>query len=148
RTFRTSALVGIAAVLALTFAGLYVSGWIDPGAFLGASKGLIGPQEVYERKVATGFNPDWVCENDQQFLDRTKELWGESLLVRSTDDVKVVGWSYYEPVLSDANAILLTRVDGKPVIVVMDRKKHDRTLKATKSSGLNVFHKVVGGVAM
>jgi hypothetical protein len=148
QSFRTSALVGLAAVLALTFAGLYVSGWIDISDFLGTSKGLISPQDVYERKVATGYNPDWFCETDEQFLELTNNLWGESLLVQNTEDVKVVGWSYYEPVLSEANAILLTKVDGKEVIVVMDRKANDRPLKTAKSSGLHVFNRVVGGVTM
>ncbi len=139
----------VAAVLVFaTLAGLYITGVIDPAKLLGPSQRLVAPEVVYERKVNTGFTPDWVCETDAQFVKNTTDYLGEPLLIRSTDSVEVVGWSYYEPVFSNNTVVLLAKVDGKEVIVAMDRKVHDRTIRLPKSSGLHEFHQVIGNAVL
>lgn len=149
RNLRLPALLAVAAMLALTAAGLYMTGWIKPSDFFGTRETFIGPEVVYQRKVKTGFNPDWVCETDDQFTDTIRSRWGESLLIRNTDSVKVVGWSYYEPVLSSDTLILLTKVDDTEVIVVMDHKKHDRTVSMKGCGGkLQQFREEFGNVVM
>lgn len=148
RSLRSNVLVGIAAMLALTFGGLYVTGWLGPADFFGSSRPVVQPWQVYERKVSTGFNPDWVCENDEQFIKVTNDLWGESLLARGTDLIQIVGWSYYEPVFSASTGVLLTKVEGTPVIVVMDRKEKDRKLRIPESKGLQLFREEKGNVVL
>lgn len=135
-----------AAMLAAACVGLYVTGAIDIARLFDARNSVIGPEVVYERKVRTGFLPDWVCENDEQFIQVTRDMWGESFLVSSTDDVKIVGWSYYEPVLSAQTAILLATVNNKQVIVAIDRKDNDRSVTLPSSSGLKKYRKVVGNL--
>jgi hypothetical protein len=147
-SLRSNILVGIAAMLAITFVGLYATGLLGPGYFFGNDRPIVQPWDVYTRKVSTGFNPDWVCESDEQFVKTTHDLWGESLLARGTDLVQIVGWSYYEPVFSPSTGVLLTKVEGTEVIVVMDRVEKDRRLKAPQSSGLHLFRDVKGGVVV
>jgi hypothetical protein len=128
-------------------AGLYVTGVINVDRWR-AGPSLIAADAVYKRKVENDFRPDWVCANDEQFIANTKSMFDEPLLVQSTDGVEVVGWSYYEPVLSSKTAILLAKVDGKEVIVVMDRKENDRKLRLPASSGLHDYKQVIGNVVM
>lgn len=138
-----------AAIVLVGGAAMYYTGVIDPAAWLTGGQKFVAAADVYERKVRTGFNPDWVCETDEQFLQNTTDMFGKALLVRSTQDVKVVGWSYYEPVLSEITAILLTTVDDQKVIVVMDKLANDHTLKPPPaSSGLKQFRQEFGGVVM
>ncbi len=137
---------GVAAVLVFgVIAGLYVAGVIDPQKWFNAP-GLIEPHVVYERKVKTNFLPDHVCTTDEEFIKYTKDWLGEPLLIRNTDSIKVVGWSSYEPVLSTGTSILMATVDGKEVILVMDRKKNDRKIQPPKSTGLHDFSKEFGDV--
>lgn len=139
----------VAAVLVFaTIAGLYLGGVIDPDKWIRGGESLVAANDVYKRKVENGFEPDWVCETDEQFIKNTTDMFNEPLLIRSTDAVKIVGWSYYEPVLSKSTAILLTVVDGKEVIVVMDKKENDRKLRLPKSSGLNEFSQVIGNAVL
>jgi hypothetical protein len=142
------ALLAAAALIALTCAGLYWSGTISPRKWVQPAETFLSPDALYERKVSSGFNPDWVCETDEQFIKTVKDAWGEPLLIRSTDAVKVVGWSYYEPVLSSDTLVLLTKVDGLEVIVVMDHKGHDRSISMASCSKLQHFRRVFGDVVM
>jgi hypothetical protein len=142
-----SPLYGVAAVLVFSvFAGLYVAGVIDPQKWFNPSAGLIEPHVVYARKVQSNFVPDHVCTTDEEFIKYTKDWVGEPLLIQNTDSIKVVGWSSYEPVFSAGTTILMAKVDGKEVILVMDRKKNDRKIRIPKSTGLHDFSQEFGDV--
>lgn len=143
-----SPLMSVAASLLIVgLISLFVTGVIDPGAWF-SNKGLVSPESVYQSKVATGFIPDWVCTTDQQFVENTRDLLDEPFLIRSTGSVEVVGWAYYSPVLSRKTIILLTRVEGKEVIVVMDHKENDRRLRLPRTTGLHDFSEVVGNAVL
>lgn len=132
-----------AAVLVLTGAGLWLSGVLDT-----TPQGLISPESVYIRKVATGFNPEWVCTNDAEFEAVAREAFGQALQLPKDAGLEVVGWSYYEPVLSNDTFLLLTRIDGVEAIIIMDCRDRARRLSAPRSSGLSIHKRTFDNVVI
>lgn len=137
-----------AALLVIAVSGALIARTVNRSEWMAEYRGLVNAADVYERKVSTGFSPDWVCKDDAEFLENTRELLGEEFLVASTGDVKVVGWSYYEPVMSKDTILLLTRVECREVLLVMDRKSKDRRFNLPEDSGLRDFQRVVGDVVI
>lgn len=78
------------------------------------------PQRVYAREVAEGMTPTWVCKDDQQLREYTKERFGKSLtLADLPPNLQIIGWKYsYDP--SPTASILLARYDGRPIVVICD----------------------------
>lgn len=143
---RLTPLLAVAAVVAAAFAGLYFTGTISE--WQAQNKGLINPADYYARKVNAGFVPEWKCENAEQFVKLTKQWWKEGFLIPDTDDVKVVGWSYYDPVLSRDNRFILVTVGEEKVIIVIDLKEEDRRITLPRSSKLHDFRTEVGKLVM
>ncbi len=132
-----------AAVLVLTGATLWMSGVLRM-----TPEGLISAEAVYVRKVSTGFNPDWVCTNDLEFEEVGRKAFGQALQIPKESGVEVVGWAYYEPVLSTDTFLLLVKVDGVEAIVVIDCRAQARSLSASRSSGLEVHSRKFDNVVM
>ncbi|MGE3107972.1 MAG: hypothetical protein AB7G11_09255 [Phycisphaerales bacterium] len=150
RTWTISRLVlAAAAVLVFSFAGLWAVGVVSPYGLLGITPpGLISPEEVFQRKVATGFRPDWVCQTDAQFEDVARQAFAQALQLPKDPGVHVVGWSYYEPILSEKTHLLLTQVDGKNAIVVIDCQDKARRLSASTGTGLHVYSRTFDNVVL
>jgi len=144
---RRLALGAIAAlvVLSTTTWFLWPAGqWPKPSARPTTIDGL------FDKYVRSGFTPEFRCENDEQFLNFTKERLGVPLLASASPGVQLLGWGYprdpSEMGLADGTVSLLARVDGKNVLVLMtpvDRDAHPRTQWLL---GRNVFQNTVGGV--
>lgn len=141
--------LSIAAALLLATVGLWAAGVVSPYGILGITPpGLISPDSLYERKVASGFRPDWVCTTDAEFEDVARKNFGEALQLPKMPGIEIVGWAYYEPVLSDKTCLLLTKIDGREAIIAIDFRKNARSLSAPSSSGLTVYSRKFGNVAM
>lgn len=107
---------------------------------------------LYQKHVARGFVPDWVCKDDQEFIDTTRQAFGIPLLARTEGNVEIIGWAGYGDRLADlglspAAKEILARVDGREVMVLIDkpapaRPPRDNTRK------LNVFERRIGDVAL
>lgn len=112
------------------------------------------PVSIYDRLVAQGFTPEWVCKDDAEFIDTVKEAVGEPLLARSAGATEIVGWAYTGGLkdlgLSADARLLLARVDGQPVLVFLDRAGPRCRFKFTPPLGreLRVFERRVGGVVL
>ena len=53
------------------------------------------PEAVYDRLVADGLSPLWVCSNNEEFAAYTKRNKGEPLIVARPDPLtEYVGWTY------------------------------------------------------
>jgi hypothetical protein len=143
-------LLAIAAVIALCAAVAWYAGLLDRRGFLGGGtlSGLITADELYSREKSAGFVPDWKCENDAQFAAVTNDRFGQPLLVKPAPQIEIAGWTYRGPVLSDNTAVLLTKVEGKDVLVAVDDKKNDRRVRVERDAGLHVFTKRIGKLVL
>lgn len=115
------------------------------------------PAAFYATVVDGGWKPSWACENEEQFARAVAnqfQLTSASLVVPfDTPGVQLVGWCYANSFragtpLSERSLMLLTNVDGKRVLVVMDRIEKDRALKIERGKGLSMFRREIGGLVL
>lgn len=96
--------------------------------------------DVYRGVVSTGFEPLWVCDDDDEFARTFRERQGQALVLAGLpDDVQMVGLSYLSGVTEQATT-MLARVGGEPVIVVVLRANEDpgRPTGLDEATGLYV----------
>lgn len=131
-----AAVVVIAAALAVYF-----------GVFAGGRSAVLA--KVYRDQVAAGFKPQRVCTTVGEFSGWTRAYVGQPLYPpEQHPGVEFVGWSY-APAITKNTPILLARVDGKDVVVVMDRKvKETHELPVPKGDGLSGFRAEIGSAVL
>jgi hypothetical protein len=108
---------------------------------------ILGP--LYHQMVDAGFKPNEVCTTDEEFARWTRQYLRESLAPTShPEGLEYVGWSTGRA-LGNISAILLAKVEGQPVIVVMERTDRVKTYPgALKDTRLHLYRKKVGDVVM
>jgi hypothetical protein len=130
----------IAAVLTLAAAvALYF------GMF-GSRSGPLDP--LYQAQLASHFVPAQVCTTGPEFAKWVKDYYGQALY--PADDhpgVEFVGWNYGRAV-SPSSGVLLAKVDGKEVIVVVDRKAREKSPLPPARSGLHSFRQEYGSLVL
>lgn len=117
---------------------------------------LIGPAEAYRTHVEErGLVPEWECTTDAEFASTVKKAVGAGMVVAQAPGLEVIGWSYNiveknraEGVLGRYTMYLLTRVDGEPVLVLMDQRRLDRQLELPPGSSLNLFRSEIGDAVL
>jgi len=134
--------LGMAAMLAIV-AGVYFSGMLGPAP--GGTKA----DAILARLERTGFEPSWACENDAEFVRYTREKFGQAFTVAPAAGVQVIGWDYCSGVLGEEAGVMLVKLgDGERVIVIVDRKSHDRPVEVEPSGGLRVHRLKVGNAVL
>jgi hypothetical protein len=104
---------------------------------------VLGP--LYRDTVAAGFVPEVVCTTDEEFTNWCRAYLRQPIRVASrSENVQYVGWNKAN-VISPISGILLVRVDGDPVIVVLERRdRQTRVPGAVRDKSLHVFSRHVG----
>lgn len=116
------------------------------------------PDLVYRDFESKGWKPSWVCKDDREFAEMVDFYLHSAVVVPlSTPGVDLMGWSFADqwdkgrPLgtpLSQQTLALLTKVDGRNVLVLMDRESSDRKLDVPKRSGLHLFRRTVNGLVL
>lgn len=106
----------------------------------------VEPAVVYRTTLDRGFEPAWVCEDDAQMLDFTRERFRRGLLFMPTNGVELVGWGYAGGALSEMTATLLANHGEGRIVLLVDRSRRDRTLEdpSLVDPSLRMFKRVVG----
>jgi hypothetical protein len=106
-------------------------------------------ETIYERCVADGFRPKWVCEDEHEFAATFFARQGQGLLLADLPaGTKMKGLTYCGG-LSRYTTTMLARVDGLPVMVFVDRGAADT--QPTLPSGeikLHLFRKELGPLVL
>lgn len=138
--------MAIAAALLLVGIGVRVavfSGGAGPGR-------TVGPEKVYAKLMSRGFEPEFVCTDDEGFKKATKDRLGTPLVMASASNIKLLGWAYNAgfpgKLIGDHTMLLLAKVDSKEVLVMMDQVASDRELSLPAGSGLFLHRRVVGPI--
>lgn len=116
-------------------------------------EGIVPPASLYSRLVKTGWNPAVVCKDDAEFIALVEKQLGQGLsAAAATPAVQLVGWGYQNDYdgspISPKTMMLLTRVDGEPVLVLIDALKNDRSINVDKASGLKLFRRTYGDLVV
>lgn len=134
-----------AAAVLIAGAGVY---WAFNGSPFGPPEGLVTAQVAYQRVIDGGFKPEWVCENAEQVAQYTRERFGAPWTIDPAPGLTLVGWKYSHDLLSPDATILLATKDQEKVVVVADRKVHDRPLSTPLLSGLRVHKREIADLVL
>jgi hypothetical protein len=102
--------------------------------------------QTYHNVVAAGFKPEWVCENDEQFHQYTKDRFGAPWRFDADPSIKLVGWRYSQKVLSPDESVLLATKDNQKIVVVVDQASNDHRLRA--SEGVHLYRRTMGNLVL
>lgn len=109
---------------------------------------LMEPIAMYDKLVATGFQPAVICKTEPEFARLVKEKLGIALIASATPGIEILGWGYQDDYdgspISPKTMMLLTRVEGREVLILLDHASRDRTLKAPPGSNKAIFRREVG----
>lgn len=102
---------------------------------------------VYRTNVARGLKPAWVCDTDEQLVAYLESKYGRALTVRGGEGVHLIGWTSCAAI-SPYTAVLMTRVEGEPVLVLVDTASADHDLSLPWLSGLHLYRRELGGMVL
>jgi hypothetical protein len=114
------------------------------------------PESLYTQYEQAGWKPAWVCHTDQEFVDAVARFLGARgtgiLISLQTPGIEVLGWSFADQgrdgtPLSERTLALLTRVEGRPVLVLMDLLERDRTIRV-RQRDLHLYRREVDGFVL
>lgn len=122
------------------------------GAFVLLRQPGPGAEALYQREIASGFRPMWVCDTDREFARWTNNILRQPLVPVSDmpEGVRTLGWSRAgdESPLSKRAALMLAEHNGERILVVVDRLENDERVRVSKDSGLHVFRKELGPLVL
>lgn len=134
-------MAGIAAALALA-ASLWL---VLPPA---QAKWEAKASNYYAAQEKTGFRPEEVCTTDEQFRQWTTRVLKESLEpINVAGGPKWVGWNYNK-LFSDFTAVLVAQVDGRFVLVMLDRQAPELSKGTSLPKGLRAFSRTINGLKL
>ncbi|TWT77342.1 hypothetical protein Pla123a_20020 [Posidoniimonas polymericola] len=106
--------------------------------------------EVYETSVREGFQPYWICDDPAVFAETFRRRQGVPLKLEELPEDRVMAGLSYLGGLSDSSTSMLAHVDGRPVIVVVDRLEKDwrPPVGHDEQTDLNVFRVERSGLVL
>ncbi len=146
---RIVALVSLAAVLLVAvLAYLFVFGEkpVEPGKVAKLPHRTF--EQAYAERLAKGFKPDWVCNDEAEFMASYKKAIGQPLKVAKTDPGVVMDGLAYFNTMSPWTIGFLAHVDGKEVLVFGDPLSYDENPKLTEGSKLHLHKRVIDKVVL
>lgn len=139
RRWAIAALLALGVIAAWRLAGVIEQRRLDRDEY--GPKPWTSVETYYRDAVKRGFDPEWVCKDDDEFASTFKKRLRQPLLVAATTG-PVVGLGLgYANCLTPRTMTYLARVQGKPVVVFVDKLKKDTHPKLPPNSGLNLFRK-------
>lgn len=143
--------IALAAAIALMLTAVAATAWIALAPQPSRPHPLVRvtPERLYENIVDDGFTPGWVCRDDAEFMQATRDYLGVPMMVEPDPEITIVGWLYESPgvALARSTRVLLARVRGEPVVVLLDRASADRVM-GSQSGDLHLHRRELGGVVM
>ena len=104
--------------------------------------------DIYQKCIADGFQPKWVCDDDQDFAETFQKRQGVPLLLKPDAQEMMVGLSYLKGITSQTTT-MLARIDDQPILVFVDSLARDTHPEQPSSgSGLKLFRQELGGLVL
>lgn len=144
--------LAIAAMITL-LVGLPSALWLWRDAFISrpdpySNAQAIALDDLYRQQVAKGFNPEWVCKDQQEFASYFAGRLGQPLMIHdATAGAAMLGLSYTGGV-TKASMGMLGTADGKDVLVVVDQAANDGKVQMNHPDGLKLFRRKVGSLML
>lgn len=119
------------------------SGVYDPGP----RRSLV---QAYQATLDKGFHSDWTCRDDAEFAKTFFDQFGQMLSMNPPlpDNTKALGLEYYN-ILSRKTIGMLTRVEGEPAMIFIDRLENDdKTTVPPVEAGKHIFRRELGDLVL
>lgn len=146
RRWAIAALLALGVVAAWRLVGVIEQSLVDRDEY--GPKPWTSVVTYYRNAVENGFDPEWVCKDDDEFAGAFKKRLRQPLLVAATTG-PVVGLGLdYANCLTPQTMTYLARVQDKPVVVFVDKLTKDTHPKLPPNSGLNLFRKELGRLVL
>lgn len=120
----------------------------------GADKERPSLAQAYYKLVDHKFRPSEECTTKEKFAKWMQQRFGVALAPKDDlPNVQFVGWSY-TTAISNYTALLLARVDGKPVVVAIDTAARQSEWgfpcrrQPEDKGGVNFFSSEIEGIAL
>lgn len=147
--------IGYAAAAVIGIAGVL---WWSSTVPNPEARRVLTAMEVFRETEKTGFKPVFVCKDDAEFAATVKGRFGTPLLVAAQQGIAVLGWAYSDSydadIITKNTLVLMARVDGKEVLVFMDRAgAFDRTTPrelglGDRPDGRRLFKRTLDGLVL
>lgn len=145
---RRKFLAAAAVIGLLAFFGWRFSGYFAPVDDRYAPKPWRSLEAIYQEKVASGFQVDWECKDDEEFSNTFRSRLGQHLLLAQLPpNVQSLGLAYCNSI-SPNTVFLLARVDGREVIVFADRLFDDKPQPPLRTAGLSLFRREIDSLVL
>ena len=106
--------------------------------------------EVYQTCVEEGFQPYWICDEDEVFAETFRRRQGVALKLPEFPKGSMMAGLSYLAGLSEESTSMLAYVNEKPVIVIIDKQQNDwgPPIGYDEASRLYVFRDQRAGLAL
>ncbi|MEM8494076.1 MAG: hypothetical protein AAF663_01660 [Planctomycetota bacterium] len=138
--------IAAAVALAGVAAWMWLGGWASSPPTSYPDPQTVVIAEVYELALANGFEPEWVCETDQEFRDTFRDRLGQAVSLRPLPDDRVALGLSYLPRARESTVYLLAEAEGQPVLVFFDRTFLLRYYELDPPDGLFLHRGRAGGL--
>jgi hypothetical protein len=109
---------------------------------------VIALDELYRQQVAKGFQPEWVCKDQQEFASYFAGRLGQALMIHDAPvGAAMLGLSYTGGV-TKASMGMLGTADGKSVLIVVDQVTNDDKVQMKHPDGLKLFRRKIGSLML
>lgn len=108
---------------------------------------MLTMQTYYAEAVASGFEPDWACETDEEFAGTFGYRFGQPMLTHAMPEGVELSGLAYGRVLSSRTVIVYARVRGEPVLLFVDRLTKPPPTDPIPD-GLHLYRRELGKVAL
>jgi hypothetical protein len=142
--WRRSPWVAVAAMLILSLAMWRVWVVVDPLGHNKRKPRVYTFAQAYEQIKEDGYKPTWECKTEEEFVSFFHLNLRENAAVRGLPpNMQALGLSNLN-VFSERSLVLLGRVDGKDVLVFIDRLENDKPQETP--AGLHSHRRVDGSL--
>ncbi len=110
----------------------------------------ISVAQVYQGAVDRGFQPDWLCEDEQEFAQTFADRQGQALLLEPLPEgVRMAGLAYLDGFTPRATS-MFAYVDDQPVLVMVGREDEvsGSLLQGDRQRGIAVFTRSLSGLTL
>jgi hypothetical protein len=143
--------LNIAAAVAIAAVALYrLTGFLNTppqdGRYFRAEQKAM--DTIYNEKLATGFVPEWKCEDDKEFTRTFEHQLFQPLVMMTPPPGLAMGGLGYCNVLSPYSMFMLAHVHNDKVIVFFDRLDADKELPPLSDPRLRRFRRELGELVL
>lgn len=148
RRRRLFSVLAVAASLVLcTGIGLQIWRSLLPPA---GGYGIRHVAQIYDDAVRSGFEPDWLCEDDQEFAQTFADRQGQGLLLDTLPkEVRMAGLAYLDGFTLQATS-MFAYVGDQPVLVLVARTPlvPAAAIEPSPERDVSIFTREIGGLTI